>query len=248
MAGVNLDRLRSTATSDLGFASELLYAAPLKFDTAEHAASKLRGVSQNLALAQHPSTEVFLIARSLPGEPANKLTAALENAVRELGTAATQDIKYGDEGGVYAKVVTGVSLRRGSMDNFLTQSMVSAGFGSVILMLAALGVYGVVGLTVATRTREIAIRAALGATRRRLLGMILVDVVKLVTPGVVVGMILTAALIRVNGDNMGIPLSQVESLAYVVGAAIAVGVAVLASLGPARRASSVQPMAAMRSL
>ena len=52
---------------------------------------------------------------------------------------------------------------------------------------------------------------------------------------------------RLNGENMGIPLSNVESLAYVVGAAIAVLVAVVASLVPARRAASVQPMVAMRS-
>ena len=63
-----------------------------------------------------------------------------------------------------------------------------------------------------------------------------------------VGLLLTAALIRLNGENMGIPLSNVEPLAYVVGAAIAILVAVLASLAPARRAASVQPMVAMRSI
>jgi putative ABC transport system permease protein len=114
-------------------------------------------------------------------------------------------------------------------------------------MLAALGIYGVVGLMVATRTREIAVRVALGATRRRVLGMILFDVVKLVTPGVAGGLILTAVFIRLNGANMGIPLSNVENLAYVAGAAIAILVAVLSSLAPARRAASVQPMVAMRS-
>ena len=73
------------------------------------------------------------------------------------------------------------------------------------------------------------------------------DVVKLVLPGVVVGVILTAALIRLNGENMGIPLSNVEYLSYVAGAAVAVLIAVVASLAPARRAASVQPMVAMRS-
>ncbi len=71
---------------------------------------------------------------------------------------------------------------------------------------------------------------------------------KLVSPGVAVGLILTAALNRLNAQNMGIPLSNVEPLAYVVGAAIAILVAVLASLIPARRAASVQPMVAMRSV
>jgi ABC-type antimicrobial peptide transport system permease subunit len=101
---------------------------------------------------------------------------------------------------------------------------------------------------VATRTRELAVRVALGASRRRVLGMVLFDVVKLVLPGVVVGIILTVAFTRVNGDNLGIPLSNVEPLAYVAGAAVAVLVAVLASLAPARRAASVQPMVAMRTL
>jgi putative ABC transport system permease protein len=128
-------------------------------------------------------------------------------------------------------------------------SAVAGTAGSVILMLAALGIYGVVGLMVAARTREIAVRLALGASRRRVLGMILFNVVKLVTPGVAVGLVLTAALVRLNSDNMGIPLStNMEPLAYVAGAAIAVLVAVLASFAPARRAASVQPMVAMRSV
>jgi ABC-type lipoprotein release transport system permease subunit len=80
------------------------------------------------------------------------------------------------------------------------------------------------------------------------IGMVLFDVVKLVLPGVVVGVILAAFFMRVNSENMGIPLSDVEPLAYVVGAATAVLVAVLASLAPARRAASVQPMAAMRTV
>jgi ABC-type lipoprotein release transport system permease subunit len=77
--------------------------------------------------------------------------------------------------------------------------------------------------------------------------MILFDVVKLVMPGVLIGMILTAALIRLNGENMGIPLSYVENLAYIGGASIAVLVAIGASFAPARRAASVQPIVAMRS-
>ena len=63
-----------------------------------------------------------------------------------------------------------------------------------------------------------------------------------------VGLVLTAVLVRLNGENMGIPLSSAEPLAYVAGAAIAVLVAITASLAPARRAASVQPMVAMRSV
>ena len=200
-----------------------------------------------LPLAQHPSSKVFLIARSEDGEQPMKVTTALENAVRDLDPDVDRTLTYGD-GAAYSTIVTGVWLRQNSMRDFLLQSAVAGGAGGVILMLAALGIYGVVGLMVATRTREIAVRVALGASRRRVLGMILFDVVKLVMPGVAVGLILTVALVRLNGENMGIPLSNVEPLAYVVGAAIAILVAVLASLAPARRAASVQPMVAMRSV
>jgi ABC-type antimicrobial peptide transport system permease subunit len=176
-----------------------------------------------------------------------KLTAALENAVRDLGPDVDRELTTGD-GVAYSSIVTGVWLRQNSMRDFLVQSAVAGGSGGVILMLAALGTYGVVGLMVATRTREIAVRVALGASRRRVLGMILFDVVRLATPGVAVGLVLTAVLVRLNGENMGIPLSNVEPLAYVGGAAVAILVAVLASLAPARRAASVQPMVAMRSV
>jgi ABC-type antimicrobial peptide transport system permease subunit len=166
-----------------------------------------------------------------------KLTAAVEAVAREV-----------DPEFKAASIVTGRWLRQNSVRDFLTQSTVAAGAGGVVLLLAALGIYGVVGLTAATRTREIAVRVALGASRRRVLGMMLFDVVKLVTPGVAIGLVLTVAFVRLNAENMGIPLSHVESLAYVAGAAIAVLVAVVASLAPARRAASVQPMVAMRSL
>ena len=190
-------------------------------------------VSDDMSSAPH----VLLIARSAPRQQPKQLTAALENVAREL------DPEFQP-----SAIVTGTWLRRNSMNDFLTQSAVAGGAGGVILMLAALGIYGVVGLMVATRTREIAVRAALGASRRRVLGMVIVDVVKLVLPGVGVGVVLTVALNRLNSENMGIALSGLEPLAYVAGATIAVLVAIIASLAPARRAASVQPMVAMRSI
>jgi predicted permease len=200
-----------------------------------------------LPLAQQPSQELFLIARSTPGAPTQKMTATIENAARDFDPENRGFGTAEDGTPAYPKVVTGVWLRKRSMDDFLRQSAVAGIAGSVILTLSALGIYGVVGLMVATRKRELAVRMALGASRRRVLGMVLVDVVKLVLPGVIVGVILTGAFIRLNGEKIGIPLSNVEYLSYVVGAAAAVLVAVIASLAPARRAASVQPMVAMRS-
>jgi ABC-type antimicrobial peptide transport system permease subunit len=205
-----------------------------------------------LPLAQHPGVRedsvevvddmerglhILLIARSAAGQPPQMVTMVLANLARELNP----DVQQTD-------VITGVQLRENSVNDFLTQSAVAAVAGGVILVLAALGIYGVVGLMVTARTREIAVRTALGASRRRVIVMIIVDVVKLVLPGIGVGVVLTVALNRLNSENMGIALSNAEPLAYVAGAAVALLVAVLASLGPAGRAASVHPMVAVRSL
>jgi ABC-type antimicrobial peptide transport system permease subunit len=180
---------------------------------------------------------LLLVARTALEAQPQHVTTVLQRLALELNP----DFQAGS-------VVSGAWLRRNSVNDFLTQSAVAAGAGGVILTLAALGIYGVVGLIVTTRTREIAVRAALGASRRRVMGMIITDVVTLVLPGIVVGVVLTVALNRLNSENMGLALSRAEPIAYIAGAAIAVLVAVLASLGPARRAASVQPTVAMRSL
>jgi putative ABC transport system permease protein len=199
-----------------------------------------------LPLAQHPSPNVFLIARSVEGAQPLTLIAALENTVRDLGPDVDRTITSGG-GTFHAGIVTGVQLRKDSVRNFLERSAITGGAGGIVLMLAALGIYGVVGLMVATRTREIAVRVAIGASRRRVLSMILVDVVTLVFPGVVIGVLLAVAVGRLP-VNAGIKLSDAEPLAYVAGAAIVVLVAVLTSLTHARRAASVDPMVAMRSI
>ena len=83
------------------------------------------------------------------------------------------------------------------------------------------------------------------ATRARVIGMILYDVLKLVTPGVAVGLLISVAAVRLEG---GLTISYVQPLAYLVGAIVAALTAILASVAPARRAASVEPMVAMRSI
>ncbi len=202
-----------------------------------------------LPLAQHPDVRrdsvlvsddrqgtqlVMVVARAAPGEPPMKLTGSLENAMREVDPDFDR-----------SRIVVGASLRQSMIDDFRNTSAFSAISGGVVLLLAALGIYGVVGLMVSTRTREIAVRITLGATRRRVIGMILLDVMKLVAPGVAVGLLVTAAVVHLQG---GVAIGNTEPLAYVAAAAVGMLTAVVASLAPARRAASVEPMVAMRSL
>ncbi len=189
---------------------------------------------------------VHLIARGAPGDEP-KLKAALESALRELGVEALPGVAF-------AGVVTGQDLVQKSLGDLISESIGVAFAGGVVLILAALGIVGVVGFMVATRTRELAVRMALGATRLRVFGLMLSDIVKLVIPGVAGGLLLASVLIRTMEDVMGTPLTLgptplgvMEPLIYALASAIAVSVALLAGLPAARRATSVQPMVAMRS-
>jgi ABC-type antimicrobial peptide transport system permease subunit len=126
--------------------------------------------------------------------------------------------------------------------------------GGLVLVLAALGILGVVGFMVATRTREFAVRMALGSTRRRVFGLMLSDTVKLVIPGIAGGVLLAAVLIRTMQDVMGTPLTLgseplgvMEPVIYIGASMLAITVALVAGLPAARRATSIEPMAAIRS-
>ena len=111
-----------------------------------------------------------------------------------------------------------------------------------------IGVYGVVGFMVATRTREIGVRMALGATRLRVLRTVLTDAIQVVVPGVSLGLVLAVVVVRfANLPETWYDLGAVEAAAYAVAAAVAVAVALLAGLPSARRAMRINPIQAMRS-
>jgi len=119
-------------------------------------------------------------------------------------------------------------------------------FGLIALILAAAGIYGVASYSVASRTREIGVRAALGATRPMIVRMVLLESGRRVASGLVVGLIATLGA----GFAISKILYGVEAFdPMVLGGVIAVIglVALFGTLAPARRASRADPVTAMRS-
>ncbi|HEY4320224.1 MAG TPA: ABC transporter permease [Gemmatimonadales bacterium] len=117
--------------------------------------------------------------------------------------------------------------------------------GVLGLILAVVGLYGVVSFTVSQRTREIGVRMALGADRATVLRMVLRDGMRLVVIGIVVGLVLAVGATRV----MSRFLYGVSPLDPYVFAVIPIGLAaatLIASYLPARRAASTDPLAALR--
>jgi putative ABC transport system permease protein len=188
---------------------------------------------------------VYLIARGAPGDEP-QLKAALETALRELGVEALPGVAF-------PGIVTGQDMVDKSTGDLIAEGTAVGIAGGLVLVLAALGIVGVVGFMVATRTRELAVRMALGATRFGVFRLMLSDIVKLVIPGVVGGIVLAAVLIRTMENVMGTPLTLgpkplgvMEPLIYAGASAIAISVALLAGLPAARRATTVQPMVAIK--
>ena len=119
-------------------------------------------------------------------------------------------------------------------------------FGVVALLLAAVGLYGVVAFAVAQRTREIGIRVALGAQSREVLRLMLRQGMMLAGIGLLVGIPLAAVVAKlVSGFLVG--TGAADPLVFVGAAALLAVVTLAASYVPARRASKVDPMRALRS-
>jgi len=122
----------------------------------------------------------------------------------------------------------------------------SAAFGVLATLLAALGLYGVMAFAVSLRTREIGIRMALGAQRRDVLRMVLRDVAVLVAVGVALGLPGGYGVGRVIETQL-FGLNARDPLTFATATATLLLVALLAGYIPARRAALVDPMVALRS-
>jgi hypothetical protein len=216
--------------------------------TADFASSQLTTMRSQilLPLPEALPPTVHLIARGAPGDEP-KLRSALEIALRELGVEPLR----GE--GALPGIATGPDMVEKSEGDLIAEGTAVGVAGGLVLILAALGIIGVVGFMVATRTREIAVRMALGSTRLRVFRLMLWDTVKLVIPGVVGGLLIAAVLIRTMENVMGTPLTLgpqplgvMEPLIYAGASAIAIAVALLAGLPAATRATSVQPMVAIK--
>ena len=115
--------------------------------------------------------------------------------------------------------------------------------------MAAIGLYGLMSYGVARRTREIGIRMALGATQGYVLRMVMREVLQLAGLALGVGILLAMGAVRLGGHWLsgilfGVPATDGVNIA--VAALLMAGVAVLAGFLPARRATQLDPMVALR--
>jgi ABC-type antimicrobial peptide transport system permease subunit len=121
----------------------------------------------------------------------------------------------------------------------------SGGFALLALVVACIGLYGLLSFEVARRTHEVGIRMALGASRSQVLGLVLGRGIRLVTLGVVIGIGMALGLARYL-QSLLYGIRPVDPLAYAAGTLLLVAVTLGACYVPARRATRVDPMVALR--
>jgi putative ABC transport system permease protein len=122
-------------------------------------------------------------------------------------------------------------------------------FGLVATVIAGVGIYGVMSFSVSQRTQELGVRMALGADTRRILRMVLVQGSRLAGLGMALGLLITLALVGAAGDGIQSVLFGVsprDPLIYGAVIALVALLSLVASLVPARRATRVDPMIALR--
>jgi putative ABC transport system permease protein len=118
-------------------------------------------------------------------------------------------------------------------------------FAGVALVLAAVGIYGVMSYSIAQQTREIGIRMALGAQRSDVLKMTVKQGLRLVAFGLVIGLVAAFVLTRVMASLL-FGISATDPLTFISISLVLLAVAILASYIPALRATRVDPIIALR--
>lgn len=183
-------------------------------------------------LAQRPKTHMSLVVRAA-SNPAG-LAGAIHQAVEGIDR---QQPVYGVK----------------TMEQYVSESVTDqrlavfllATFGALALILASVGIYGVISYSVSQRTHEIGVRAALGAQRGDILKMVLGQGLWLAALGVVAGIIAALGLTQLIA-NLLYGVKPADPVAFAVVSPALIAVALLACYIPARRATKVNPTIALR--
>jgi predicted permease len=181
---------------------------------------------------QTPSSTMFVTVRTA-GDP-HLLAAAVTNEARAMDpNVPVYDVKTMEQ-----RLSESLARRRFAM-------LALGLFATVAMLLASVGIYGVISYTVAERTREIGIRVALGAQTRDVISLIIRQGMLLACIGVGIGVAVASLLTRVMSSLL-FSVSATDPMTFAIPSLLLTGVALVACYLPARRAIRVDPMVALR--
>ena len=199
---------------------------------------KLEGVDQDtpmqayLPYVQNPSRSAAVVVRTSvePGSLGKSLAAAFNALDRDLPVT---------------RIMPMADLMSAAVARQRLSTVILAVFAGVAILLAAVGLYGVVSHGVTERTREIGVRMALGAQRASVLRLFVVDGVKMAAAGTVLGLV-GAYLLTKWIETLLFEVTPTDPATFVAVASVLLVVAALACYIPARRAARIDPLRALR--
>jgi putative ABC transport system permease protein len=144
-----------------------------------------------------------------------------------------------------AKVATLATLVDDSMSQPRFSVLLLGSFGVLALLLAAIGMYGVISYSVLQRTQEIGIRMALGAQRHKVFRMVLGQGARLAAMGIAIGLVAALGVTRLMARFL-FGVRPTDPLTFAGVSLLLLGIALLACYLPARRAMRVDPMVALK--
>jgi predicted permease len=187
-------------------------------------------------LAQHFQQSATLVVRT--GMDPTQITASVKQAIAQLDPEmSVYNIRTMDQQ-ITSSPMGMAPMRMGTI--------IAGGQGLIALFLATLGLYGLISHSVKQRTHEIGIRIALGATRGKVLRILIRQGLRLVLIGLVAGLAAAFAITRVLSSVL-YDVKATDLLTFGGVSLLLAGVALLASYIPARRATSIEPIQALRS-
>jgi putative ABC transport system permease protein len=202
---------------------------------------------KHISLREEAIPEMFVVYTQKQWPSMLNLRVAMRTKADPASiTASAREAIHGVDADLpLAKVATLTTL----VDNSLSQPrfamLLLAAFGMVALLLAGIGMYGVISYSVAQRTQEIGIRMALGAERSNVFGMVLGQGARLTGLGIAIGLIAAAAVTRLLASFL-YGVRATDPFTYAGVALLLLATALLACYLPARRATRVDPMVALR--
>lgn len=202
---------------------------------------------KHLSLREEPAPEVFVPYTQNPWPSMLVMQAVIRTkadpdsvmaGVREAVHSVDSDLPLARVTTLAAIVDTSLARPRFSM-------LLLGSFGALSLLLASIGIYGVISYSVAQRTQEIGIRLALGAQRKNVFGMILSQGARLAGLGIAIGLLLALGVARLLASYL-FGVQPTDTLTFAAVCALLFAVAFLACYVPARRATRVDPLTALR--
>jgi predicted permease len=197
-------------------------------------------------LDQEPDPQAFVDARQLPpGNPSPYFAIRVEGNPAGYVSSVREAVRHIDSSAALDNVATMRQIVSNGLSRPRLFAVLAGAFASIAALLAAIGVYGVTAYSVTQRTRELAVRLALGARPAELLLMVIRQGVAWTVVGLFLGVAASIALSRyLQGVLFGI--TPVDPLTFAVVSAMFLVVAMLATFIPARRIARVDPLVALK--